>query len=134
VITGIPDQSQPKTESETDHSAKTWQWLTHSRNAVWGNWRVDVSTKSLPGAARAQWLSELRQAIDEAQWLAWRIGVVEGRNAQALELYVQLELVRAEVEALQGPRARIEHPSSTAFPAVLDAFGNLTPAGEGLEE
>jgi hypothetical protein len=44
---------------------------------------VDASDKPVPGAARAQWLSELSRTIDEAQWLAWRIGVVEGRNAQA---------------------------------------------------
>lgn len=62
---------------------------------------MNASEKSGPGAARAQLLSELNRAIDEAQWLAWRIGVVEGRNALALELYVQLEMIRAEVEALR---------------------------------
>ena len=63
---------------------------------------MNASNKVVSGTARATWLSDLSRAIDEAQWLAWRIGVVEGRNAQALELYVQLELVRAEVEALRG--------------------------------
>jgi hypothetical protein len=94
------------------------------------------------GAARATWLSELSRAIDAAQWLAWRIGVVEGRNTQALELYVQLELVRAEVEALRGRDLRnLRHPPSTAFPAgmdaagsVLDALRDLAASGEGLEE
>ena len=84
-------------------------------------------------------MSELSKAIDEAQWLAWRIGVVEGRNAQALELYVQLELVRAEVEALRGRDLRnLRYPASTAFPAAkdpsLDALRNLAASGEGLEE
>jgi hypothetical protein len=96
----------------------------------------------MSGAARATWLSELSKAIDEAQWLAWRIGVVEGRNAQALELYVQLELVRADVEALRGRDLRDHrHPPSTAFPAelgaassALDALRNLAASGEGLEE
>ena len=55
-------------------------------------------------AARAQWLAELAQAIDDAQRLAWRFGVVEGSNADALELYVRLEIARAEVEAMQGRR------------------------------
>jgi hypothetical protein len=67
----------------------------------------------------------LNRAIDEAQWLAWRIGVVEGRNARALELYVQLEMLRAEVEALR-PRilsARDLHP-----------LRDLPAAGEGFEE
>jgi hypothetical protein len=103
---------------------------------------VNASNKGVSGAARATWLSDLSRAIDEAQWLAWRIGVVEGRNAQALELYVQLELVRAEVEALRGRDFRsLRHPPSTAFPAemepagsALDAVRDLAASGEGLEE
>ena len=86
---------------------------------------MNASEKAAPGAARALWLSELSAAIDEALWLAWRIGVVEGRNAKALELYVQLEMVRAEVEAMwpRGLTAR-----------DLDALRNLAAAAEGLEE
>jgi len=96
---------------------------------------VNASGKAVSGAARALWLSELSRAIDEAQWLAWRIGVVEGRNALALELYVQLELVRAEVEALRGRDLRnLRQPPSTAFPEVLDALRDLASSGEGLEE
>ena len=103
---------------------------------------MNASNKVVPGTARATWLSDLIRAIDEAQWLAWRIGVVEGRNAQALELYVQLELVRAEVEALRGRDIRnLQHPPSTAFAAVMDAAGSgldalrdLAASGEGLEE
>ena len=93
-------------------------------------------------AARALWFFELEKAIDEAQWLAWRIGVVEGRNAQALELYVQLEMVRAEVEALRGHNIRRFHdgPPSDAFEAEeslvrsLNALRNCPSAGKGLEE
>jgi hypothetical protein len=97
---------------------------------------VDASGKAVPGAARAQGLSELSRTIDEAQLLAWRIGVVEGRNAQALELYVQLEVLRAEVGALRGRDSRnLRHPRSTAFPApASDALGDLAASGEGLEE
>ena len=86
---------------------------------------MNASEKAASGATRAIWLSELSRAIDEAQWLAWRIGVVEGRNAMALELYVQQELVRAEVEAMwpRGLTAR-----------DLDALRNLPAAAEGLEE
>ena len=86
---------------------------------------MNASEKAAPGAARAIWLSELSTAIDEAQWLAWRIGVVEGRNAKALELYVQLEMVRAEVEAMwpRGLTAR-----------DLDALRSLPAAAEGFEE
>ena len=73
-------------------------------------------------ASRARWLSDLAKAIDEAQWLAWRIGVVEARNPAALELYVRLEVVRAEVEALSGwssGRAFQDHGPSCVFPGDL---------------
>ena len=86
---------------------------------------MNASNKAVPWEARAEWLSELGRAIDEAQWLAWRIGVVEGRNAQALELYVQLEMVRAEVEAM-WPRGLSQRD--------LDALRDLAASGEGLEE
>lgn len=79
----------------------------------------------VPRAARGKLLSELNEAIDEAQWLAWRIGVVEGRNAQALELYVQLEMIRAEAEALR--------PAGLSF-RDLDALRDLSASGKGLEE
>lgn len=96
---------------------------------------MNAFDQGVPGAARAQWLSELSRSIDEAQWLAWRIGVVEGRNPQALELYVRLEIVRSEVEALRGRRvSTLRHPPSTAFPPPSDALRNLSTAGEGLEE
>ena len=103
---------------------------------------MNASNKVVSGTARATWLSDLIRAIDEAQWLAWRIGVVEGRNAQALALYAQLELVRAEVEALRGRDfSNLQHPPSTAFAAVMDAPGSgldalrdLAASGEGLEE
>ena len=97
---------------------------------------MDASNRPASGTARSQWLSELSRAIDEAQWLAWRIGVVEGRNAQALELYVQLELVRAELEALRpGKIVNDNHLPSSAFPGTaLDALGKLAAAREGHEE
>ncbi len=103
-----------------------------------GDSRVDASNKAVSRTARTFWFFELEKAIDEAQWLAWRIGVVEARNAQALELYVQLELVRAEVEALRGHNIKrfFDPPPSTAFPSVdtLDALRNVSASGEGLEE
>lgn len=60
------------------------------------------SSKRRGAADRASWLAELAQAIDEAQRLAWRVGVTEARSSEALELYVQLEVARLEVEALRG--------------------------------
>jgi hypothetical protein len=113
------------------------QSLMHISSTA-GVTRVKASKRTVSGAARAHWLSELSRAIDEAQWLAWRIGVVEGRNALALELYVQLELLRAEVESLRGRDLRnLRHPPSTAFPPAsdpLDALRDFAASGEGLEE
>lgn len=94
-------------------------------------------------AARALWFFELEKAIDEAQWLAWRIGVVEGRNAQAIELYVQLEMVRAEVEALRGHKITRIHdspfgesppPADGALERALDALRDFSAPGKRLEE
>ena len=70
-------------------------------------------------------MSELNQAIDDAQWSAWRIGVVEGRNAQALELYVQLEMIRAEAEALRPGILSIRD---------LNALRDLSASGKRLEK
>ena len=86
---------------------------------------MNASERSVPGAARAQLLCELNKEIDEAQWLAWRIGVVEGRSAQALEFYVQLEMIRAEAEAL---------PPAALSVRDLDFLRNLSASGKGLEE
>jgi hypothetical protein len=97
---------------------------------------VEASTKASLKATRNQWLSELNQAVDEAQCLAWRIGVVEGRNALALELYVQLELIRAEAEALRGQDfSTLRDAPSSAFPSPRsDASGNFAAAGKGLQK
>ena len=80
---------------------------------------MDAFNGFVPRSARAEWVSELLRAIDQAQWLAWRIGVVEGHNPQALMLYVELELIRAEVEAMRRPS---------------DALRNIASAGEWLEK
>ena len=94
---------------------------------------MKATGKAVLGTARAERLSELNRAIDEAQCLAWRIGVVEGRNAQALELYVQLELIRAEAEALRSGVSA--HAERSAFHAKFsNTFGNFAAAGERLEE
>jgi hypothetical protein len=96
---------------------------------------VNASNKAVPWEARAAWLSELGRAIDEAQWFAWRIGVVEGRNAQALELYVQLEMLRAELDAIRNQDFRnLPRSPSTAFPPGSDPLRKITPTREGLEE
>ena len=50
---------------------------------------------------RARWLAELADSIDQAQRLAWRLGVAEGNNAEAKDLYGRLEAARVEVESLR---------------------------------
>ena len=52
-------------------------------------------------AERARWLAELAAAIEEAQRVAWRLGVAEGDSSEAKELYARLEVARAEVESLR---------------------------------
>ena len=50
---------------------------------------------------RARWLDELARAIQQAQRLTWRLGVLEGDCQEARALYARLEAARSEVEALQ---------------------------------
>ena len=40
-------------------------------------------------------------AVDQAQKLAWRLGVAEGDSEEARQLYARLEAVRAEVDSLR---------------------------------
>jgi hypothetical protein len=58
---------------------------------------------------RARWLTELAQAIAHAQKLVWSLGVVDGDDEEARELYARLEAVRSEVDSLRfGSWARRE--------------------------
>jgi len=50
---------------------------------------------------RARWLAELADAIDQAQKLAWKMGVMEGDSEEARELYARLETARVEVDSLR---------------------------------
>jgi hypothetical protein len=52
--------------------------------------------------ARAQWLAELAEAIDQAEQLAWRLGFAEGDSAEARALHIRLGTLRAEIETLRG--------------------------------
>ena len=55
----------------------------------------------LSSAERARWLAELAVTIDAARRVAWRLGVAEGNNREAKELYARLELASGEVELLR---------------------------------
>jgi len=50
---------------------------------------------------RARWLTELAEALEQAQKLAWRMGLVEHNSIDAMELYGRLEAARLEVQALR---------------------------------
>ena len=120
MLNGKADQSQPKTESELDYSPAANPIAVHKQTQLLGGgMRVNVLKRFAPASARSKWFSDLLRAIDEAQWLAWRIGVVEGHNAVALELYVRLEAVRTEVESMRRPS---------------DSPRDLASSGKGLEE
>lgn len=62
---------------------------------------MDQESSGAVASERARWLSELSVAIDQAQKLAWRLGVSEGDDPEALDLYARLELAREEVESLR---------------------------------
>ena len=55
-------------------------------------------------AARARWLAELTQALDEARHLVKELGADEGR-IEAVELYARIEAVRLEVEMMRLRRS-----------------------------
>ena len=50
---------------------------------------------------RARWLDQLIRAVNEAQRIAWTLGVAEGDCTEARELYGRLEEVRNELELLR---------------------------------
>jgi hypothetical protein len=60
--------------------------------------RASIETSA---TERARWLAELALALEEAQKVAWRLGVSEGDNAEAKELYSRIEAARAEVDRLR---------------------------------
>lgn len=53
---------------------------------------------------RARWLSELAEAVAQAQKLAWSLGVIDGDDDEARELYARLEAVRGEIDSLRFGR------------------------------
>jgi len=53
---------------------------------------------------RAERLSELATAIDDAQRLAWTLGTAGRCSREALDLYCQLDAAREELEKIRrGP-------------------------------
>ena len=82
---------------------------------------VHRSSNEAQAQERARWLAELAVAIDEAQRLAWRLGVAEGGSPVAKALYGRLETLRAEVASLRRAgwarhREEIEPPWMNLIP------------------
>jgi hypothetical protein len=88
--------------------------------------RASIKTSS---AERARWLSELADALDEAQKVAWRLGVSEGDSAEAKELYGRIEAAQAEVDRLRlsGSR-RIREESDPDWTDIQLWARKLDPA------
>lgn len=55
-------------------------------------------------AARARWLAELADALDDARQLMKQLGAAEGR-IEAVELYARIEAVRLEVQTMRLRRS-----------------------------
>jgi hypothetical protein len=53
-------------------------------------------------ALRAQWLSQLTEAIESAQRLAWQLGTREPAASEARDLYRRLEAARLELDTMRG--------------------------------
>ena len=62
---------------------------------------MDRQSNDAGAAERTRWLAELADAIEEAQRVAWRLGVSEGADPEAKDLYARLEAARDEVDALR---------------------------------
>jgi hypothetical protein len=81
---------------------------------------------------RARWLDELAHAISGAQWLTWRLGVVEGDSEEARALYARLEAARSEVESLRfGEWLDIREEIDPKWLEGLLNGGEALPANEG---
>ncbi|HUP67644.1 MAG TPA: hypothetical protein VM145_05490 [Sphingomicrobium sp.] len=64
----------------------------------------------MSGAARAQWLAELSEALEQAHNLMWKLGIGDGGGPAAMELYLRVEAARLEVQALRlGRRYQVGH-------------------------
>lgn len=88
--------------------------------------RVPIETSA---TERARWLGQLAEALEEAQKVAWRLGVSEGDSSEAKELYGRIEAARAEVETLRlGGFRRFREESNPDWTNLLLWDRKLDPA------
>ena len=76
---------------------------------------MDHESNEATATERARWLAELAIAVEQAQRLAWRLGVSEGDDPDAKSLYARLEAVRTEVESLRRGGWAGEHQELDPF-------------------
>ena len=75
-------------------------------------------------AERARWLAELAQAVDQAQRLAWSLGVSEASVAEVEGLYCRLEAIRIEIDALRrGSRPTRQMETDPLWTSLLTWSG-----------
>jgi hypothetical protein len=63
-------------------------------------------------AARARWLAELADALDDAQKLMWNLGEGAFQSPETMELYVRIETARLEIRSLRLSRRAPDQPLS----------------------
>jgi hypothetical protein len=80
----------------------------------------------VPSAARARWLAELSDALDETQRLLARLELREEQQAAGVELFLRIEAARLEVQSLRLSRQSRSNPDPqwTSLAAWQDGRGN----------
>lgn len=97
---------------------------------------MDRESNEATATERARWLAELAIAVEQAQKLAWRLGVSEGDDPEAKDLYARLESVRTEVESLRRGGWAGAHEELDPFWVKLlpwRSAANDDPKASGLE-
>lgn len=90
---------------------------------------MNENGSSSPGMERARWLAQLADAIDQAQLVAWKLGIDGTQSAEAFELYCRLETAREEIEQLRSGGWRASRnpigPKPTQFTSrAMLSFGS----------
>jgi hypothetical protein len=73
----------------------------------------------VPAAARAQWLAELSDALDQVRSLLTRLELHGEQRAEAIDLFLRVEATRLEVQSLRLSRS-------------LQPRGDVDPEWSGL--
>ena len=97
---------------------------------------MDQESNEAAATERARWLAELAIAIEQAQRIAWRLGVSEGDDPEAKSLYGRLEAARSEIDSLRRGTWSGTHQELDPFWMQLlpwKASVDNAPEGSGRE-